>query len=197
MTMGQLKRARSTGAKEARRAVILRTARDLFEKSGYDAITVAEVARRSKLAKGTVFLYFATKEALFLDLFEDMQAEWLRALHEAVALDDKPWPSARLARVITDSLAERPALLRLMPIAATRLLPGVSGPRASEFRHKLLRRFFGIGSLVEQRLGLARAADGVPLLTFAQAMIVGLPAGEDLRTALTVLFNGFHRKHAV
>jgi AcrR family transcriptional regulator len=194
--MGQLKRARSTEAKEARRAAILRTTRDLFEKSGYDAITIADVARRSRLAKGTVFLYFATKEVLFLDLFEESQAEWLGALHEVVALDDKPWPSARLARVITDSLAERPALLRLMPIAALVLIPGVGEQRATEFRYKLLRRFFGIGSLVEQRLDLARAGDGVPLLMFAQAMIVGLAAGEDLRTALTVLFNGFHRKTA-
>jgi AcrR family transcriptional regulator len=192
--MGQLKRARSTEAKDARRSAIRRAARDLFEKSRYDVITMAAVASRARLAKGTVFLYFATKEALFLDLLEELQAEWLRALHEVVALDDKPWPSARLARVITDSLAERPALLRLMPIATTVLMPRVSGQRATEFRHKLLRRFFGIGSLVEQRLGLARAGDGVPLLMFAQAIIVGLPAGEDLRTALTVLFNGFHRK---
>ena len=192
--MGQLKRARSTEAKGARRAAILYAARDLFEQSGYDVITMAAVASKARLAKGTVFLYFTTKEALFLDLLEELQAEWLRALHEVVALDDKPGPSARLARVITDSLAERPALPRLMPIAATVLLARVSDKRASEFRHKLLRRFFGIGSLVEQRLGLARAGDGVPLLMFAQAIIVGLPAGEDLRTALTVLFNGFHRK---
>jgi hypothetical protein len=83
-----------------------------------------------------------------------------------------------------------------MPIAALVLIPGVGEQRATEFRYKLLRRFFGIGSLVEQRLDLARAGDGVPLLMFAQAMIVGLAAGEDLRTALTVLFNGFHRKTA-
>ncbi len=192
--MGHLHRARSTEAKDARRAIILRTTRQLFESTDYDAMTMADVARRSRLAKGTVFLYFATKETLFLDLLDELQGEWLAAVHEAVALDDKPWPSARLARVLTDSLAERPSLLRLMPIAATVLLPRVPALRATDFRHKLLRRFFGIGSLVEQRLGLARAGDGVQVLQFAQAMIVGLPAGEDLRTALTVLFNGFHRK---
>ena len=194
--MGQMKRARSTGAKEARRDAILRAARALFHQSGYDAISMAEVAGKARLAKGTVFLYFDTKQALFFELLEEMLAEWLGALHDIVAQDDKPWPSARLARVLCESLAERPALSRLLTLSVSVLEPGVPAKRAAELRHKLLRRYFSTGALIEQRLGLAHAGDGITLLTFANAMIVGLHTGHDtdLRTALTVLFNGFHRK---
>jgi len=194
--MGHLKRARSTEAKEARRVAILRVARDLFDEHPFDAISMAEVATKSRLAKGTVFLYFSTKEALFFELLDALLGEWLGMVHELVAQDDKPWPSARLARVLTETLADRPALERLLPMSATVLEPNVPAPRLAEFRHKLLRRYFSTGALIEQRLGLAHAGDGVTLLTFANAMIVGLCTGNDtdLRTALTVLFNGFHRK---
>lgn len=194
--MGQLKRARSSEDKEARRVAILRVARDLFDRHSFEAIGMAEVATRARLAKGTVFLYFGTKELLFFDLLDEMVAEWLGMVHELVAQDDKPWPSARLARVLTETLTDRPALARLLTLSTTVLEPNVPAQRLGEFRHKLLRRYFSTGALIEQRLGLAHAGDGVTLLTFANAMIVGLRTENDtdLRTALTVLFNGFHRK---
>ena len=194
--MGQLKRARSIEAKEARRVAILRVAQDLFDERRFDDISMAEVATKSRLAKGTVFLYFSTKEALFFDLLDALLAEWLGMVHDLVAQDDKPWPSARLARVLTETLADRPALARLLTMSATVLEPNVTPQRLAEFRHKLLRRYFSTGALIEQRLSLAHAGDGVTLLTFANAMIAGLRSENDtdLRTALTVLFNGFHRK---
>ena len=196
--MGHTTRARSAEDKSSRRQSLLRAARDCFAERDYDAVTIAEVARRARLAKGTVFLYFDTKEALFLDVLDELLHEWLDVLHDAVAQDDRPWPSARLARILTDSLADRPMLARLLPVGAHVLEQHIPAERATQFEHRLLRRFFGTGALIEQRLGLARAGDGVQLLQFARALIVGLKdrVGEsaDLRTALTVLFNGFHRK---
>lgn len=196
MTVSQLRRARSTESKEARRSVIVRAARALFDANDYAAITMADVAKRSRLAKGTVFLYFATKEALFLDLLDELLDDWLGALHEAAAQDDRPWPSAQLAATIVASLDERPALRRLLPLGPSVLERNVPDQRLADFKHKLLRRFFGIGALIEQRLGLSRPGDGTQLLVFAHAMIVGLGGRTDseLHTALTVLFNGFHRK---
>ena len=192
--MGQ--RARSIAAKESRRATIVQAARRCFEEAEYDALTMADIAQRAGLAKGTLFLYFPTKEALFLEVLDELLHQWLAALHEAVLQDEKPWPSARLARILTDSLAEQPVLARLLPVGSHVLEQNVAPERAAQFRHRLMRRFFGTGALIEQRLGLSRAGDGVQLLLFAHAMIVGLRprAPEDLRTALTVLFNGFHRR---
>jgi AcrR family transcriptional regulator len=197
MTMGQLVRARSPEDKAGRRQSLIRVAAELFEHSSFDEITMAQVAIKARIAKGTTFLYFPTKEALFLELFEQRLDEWLTVLHDAVSQDERPWPSARLARIIADTLLERPSLARLLPLAST-LEANVAAERVAAFRHKLMRRLFGTGSLVESRLGLARAGDGVQLLHYAIAMIIGLrlpvdPAA-DLRTGLTVLFNGFHRK---
>lgn len=137
------------------------------------------VAREAKLAKGTVFLYFATKEVLLAEILEHELDTWLAALHELVAADDRTWQSGTLADTIVSSFAAQPILGRLR----TRVLS-----------RRMMQRLFATGSLVEQRLGLARAGDGVLLLRLSYAMMAGFDDYDDVRTGLTILFNGFHRK---
>ena len=56
------KRARR---KEARPGELLDAALDLFVEKGFAATRVEEVAKRAGVSKGTLFLYFASKEELF------------------------------------------------------------------------------------------------------------------------------------
>jgi TetR/AcrR family transcriptional regulator len=51
--------------KEARPGELLAAALDLFVEKGYAATKSEEVARRAGVSKGTLFLYFASKEELF------------------------------------------------------------------------------------------------------------------------------------
>lgn len=51
--------------KDARPGELLAAALDLFVEKGFAATTVEEVARRAGVSKGTLFLYFASKEELF------------------------------------------------------------------------------------------------------------------------------------
>src|SRR5688500_1378256 len=48
----------------SRQSEILRAALDLFVERGYEATSVPRVARRAGVAAGTIYLYFASKEAL-------------------------------------------------------------------------------------------------------------------------------------
>ena len=51
--------------KDARPGELLAAALDLFVEKGYAATRAEEVARRAGVSKGTLFLYFASKEELF------------------------------------------------------------------------------------------------------------------------------------
>ena len=51
--------------KDARPGELLAAALDLFVEKGFAATKVEEVARRAGVSKGTLFLYFASKEELF------------------------------------------------------------------------------------------------------------------------------------
>lgn len=54
-----------TRRKEARPGELLDAALDLFVEKGFAATRAEEVARRAGVSKGTLFLYFASKEELF------------------------------------------------------------------------------------------------------------------------------------
>jgi AcrR family transcriptional regulator len=50
---------------EARRAEILEAALSLFSEKGYELCSIDEIAAKAGLAKGTVYIYFKSKEELY------------------------------------------------------------------------------------------------------------------------------------
>lgn len=66
--------------KAQNRAAILDAARDVFTELGYDAATVRDVIRRTRLGSGTFYNYFPDKESVFRALLqesEERRLEWL------------------------------------------------------------------------------------------------------------------------
>jgi AcrR family transcriptional regulator len=68
--------------KEQTRQLIADTARRLFAQRGFEAVTVAEVARAAGVAEKTVFNYFPTKEELFYSRLEAFEEELLAAVRD-------------------------------------------------------------------------------------------------------------------
>src|SRR5438128_10505524 len=66
--------------KQQTRQAIGETAARLFAERGFDAVTVAEVARAADVSEGTVFNYFPTKEDLFYVQMEDFEAALVDAV---------------------------------------------------------------------------------------------------------------------
>ena len=69
--------------KAERRADILTAALACFARTGFHATTMAEVAEAAEVSKGTPYLYFASKEALFIALHD----EWDCGLGERIAVE--------------------------------------------------------------------------------------------------------------
>ena len=63
--------------RQATRAAILKAARRLFGERGFAATTIDDVAAAAHVAKGAVYHHFATKEALFEAVFDQVSQELL------------------------------------------------------------------------------------------------------------------------
>jgi AcrR family transcriptional regulator len=70
----------TAATKAITRAQILRTARRLFAENGYDETRTRDIAHAAKIASGTLFNYFPTKEAIVACLAAEAVEEALDAL---------------------------------------------------------------------------------------------------------------------
>ena len=71
------KRARSEEAKSERMDAIIAAADTLLRRSGYDRMTMQAVAVEAGLAKGTLYLYFSSREVLVLAVYGRLFDEWV------------------------------------------------------------------------------------------------------------------------
>jgi len=86
--------------KEARPAELLEAAWDVFAEKGFAAARMEDIAARAGVAKGTVYLYFAGKEAVFQALVQSAVLPNLERFETALTAD--PAPAAdRLRRLMT------------------------------------------------------------------------------------------------
>src|ERR1700749_396694 len=63
--------------RQTTQAAILKSAKRLFGERGFAATTIDDVAAAARVAKGAVYHHFATKEALFEAVFDQVSQELL------------------------------------------------------------------------------------------------------------------------
>jgi AcrR family transcriptional regulator len=76
--------------REARTKALLAAALDVFLERGFESARLDEVAQRAGVAKGTLYLYFPSKEALFEALIGSLIASPFQAAGEAMLKQDVP-----------------------------------------------------------------------------------------------------------
>lgn len=167
------RRAYSEADKLRREELIVVAAQELLAAKGYFGFSMNDVVAATGLAKGTLYLYFTTKEELCLTVYEREALAWLGEL--APVLAELPTPAApeQIARVLASSAAQRPLLARLTALAPLHFEANVSSERARKHKLLLLRALRPAGRLIEQRAGL-RPDDGRVLLVRMQVIMAGL-----------------------
>lgn len=168
------RRARDAEAKEARRQDILRTAAELHEQVDFHALTMAAIAREAGLAKGTLYLYFKTKEELFLEVFHQHLAEWFSQLRERIGEMPAPAEPEDLGNVVAETLLARPILLRLLTLWLPTLEHNIDARTAAMSRRRLRDHMLPLGELLERKLPQLGIGDGFRVLLWVQTMIIGM-----------------------
>lgn len=160
--------------KQLRRLAILDIAWRLFQDTSYQTITMSQVAERAGLAKGTIYLYFKTKEELFLALQDEQLRAWFDAVDAQLEAVPGECSIPQVAGMICGALEERPALIRLLAILHTVLEQNIDFDTALQFKQMLLERIGRTGTLLERRLPFLSPGQGMRLLLRAQALVIGL-----------------------
>ncbi|MCB1486932.1 MAG: TetR family transcriptional regulator [Bauldia sp.] len=163
------RRARTPDQKEDRRAAILAAAGAYTRDCGFDSVTMAGLAKRAGLAKGTLYLYFETREEVFLALYLDALANW----------------AARIADTLTPGMSDDVAIAAFATTARSDPLFVALASRLSSVieqnvpmatlvaaKRTSLPIYLSVARQLEASLGLA-AGDGLRFGSALMALLLG------------------------
>jgi AcrR family transcriptional regulator len=151
---------RATAQRESRRAEILSAALRLFAKNGYHQTRVSDIIEAAGIARGTFYIYFESKNAIFLELLSELLAQLNDAI---VGVDTSPGapPVEEQLKSTTQRLLDTVSSNRLLTTIIVREAVGLDAEcdqRLAEFYGGLLRY---IRAALEEgkRMGLVRDVD--------------------------------------
>ena len=159
--------------KRERHDAILDAAERVLLQSPERVASVAEVADDAGLAKGTVYLYFPSKEELLLAVHERRIDGFFR---DVIALVEGEAPvsiDAMLA-LTHRHLVEPPLFLPLASRCFGLMAHSLPGETAKAFKQRMAARLERAGAGLERHFPTLPAGGGVALLRRSYALILGL-----------------------
>ncbi|MFY1668857.1 TetR/AcrR family transcriptional regulator [Plantactinospora sp. WMMB334] len=199
-------RARRPEQVEARRKMILETARAMLREQPVTEISLRELSNRVGLARSNVLRYFDSREAIFLEIMDETWRAWLAAVEERLrepappdrTLPDRMPPDRtppgrfgaeiRVASIVAETVAAQPLLCELISLMAGVLERHISLDCARDFKRRAAVNSTRLATLVRAELPqLSEAAAG----RFAGAVFIvvaGLwPYATPTETVVTVI----------
>jgi len=159
--------------KEIRRQAILDAAEKVYVAQGSRDISMADVAVAAGLAKGTMYLYFPSKEELLLALHESHSDRYFRSLGELLS-GPGPVSVDQIIALVHQHMVEPRAFL---PLASRCLaLMDQCLPEQTALAHAARIGFAleKLGVALERRFPALKPGAGVTLLLQSYALIIGL-----------------------
>jgi AcrR family transcriptional regulator len=176
--------------KEARVALITKSAAALFRKKGLENTSIEDVARAAELAKGTIYLYFNSKEELYYNVLEPALVAYHGRLVAIADNKDEP-PDVTLRRImdfVYEEYMKQPEPYHLiMRYKAEEFQTLFSRERFDRLRNLMGGNLKKVSQVVERGIqeGLFIPADPRVVSTVIWNVFVGVIQFEENRT-----FNG-------
>jgi len=178
--MAILQRAYSDEQKLKRQEGILLAVERLFRERRYEKVTMLDIAEKSGVSKGTLYVYFRTKESLFLsyatrkiDRFFGLLLMNLSAFHEPAGV-------AGVVEALGQSYAESKDMVRLLPLLHHVLESKAGFDNALSFRQGLIPLLERAGVEIERHLVFLDQGAGKRLLLTIHSLSLGLQQLADL-----------------
>jgi AcrR family transcriptional regulator len=164
-------RAYGQADKQARRQTILAAAETLF-RPGQPLPSAADIAAASGLAKGTVYIYYRSREDIFATLLESWWAAILVILEDKVTSPDPAQVPSAFIRGLASLVEGKP---KLMPLDAmlSELRAGMSPEFSKWFHDATSAQIERLGGVLDQALKVSPGR-GNQLLIRSHAFARGL-----------------------
>ena len=168
-----MRRAHRPEQKETRRLAILAGAARLFSDCPYDDLRMADLARQLGLGKGTLYLYFPSKESLFMAVLQAEMGAWFAGA--AARLEAVP-PGAAPAEVadgLVTELLDHPRLPSLQALVHGVLERNVPRSEALAFARFLQDGVTRVGGLLERAIPALPPGQGLVFLMRFYSLVIG------------------------
>lgn len=173
--MACVKRAISEEEKKQRVEDIIFTAEKLLICSDYKDITMAQIAKNTGIAKGTIFIYFPSKEELFLRIAQRTITEWSHTFQsemQKIASTGNSCCVEEFVDLIVDSM-KNAILVKLFSILDDTLEQNISLERAVAFKTVLKNEMCDMGKLIEKIMPEIQSGHGMLILNHMFVCLVG------------------------
>lgn len=154
---------------------IINTAEKLLNSGDFHQITMARLAEQSGLAKGTLFLYFQTKEDVFLSLAEQKIKQWSQTLSgrmKKAAGEKNQIQMNELIDILIESVQNK-VFIKLFSILDDTLVQNIDYKRAYKFKLFFKDIMIEVGRGIEAVLPIIRKGDGISLLNHFFICLIG------------------------
>lgn len=165
-------RALDAEGKAARREALLDAAERLYEPT-LQLPGVAEVAAEAGLAKGTVYLYFPSREALYLALHQRQAQHFFDDLALRLA-QPGPFDQEAMLGIVDAHMIRRPAFLSLCNACMAASPDAVDEVSHEAFHLALGAAMSHVGTALERHLPRLRSGEGLRFLHQGYALLLGL-----------------------
>lgn len=191
----ELRRARTQDQKYFRRQQILEAAEQHFADVGYEAFSMVNLARLAGVVKGTLYLYFKTREEVLLTLYNQSLARWSHVFLDQLHSDmtDRDY----VATLYSTAMADRsfiPLLTRLEHV----IEHNVSIERLVESKRHFIERIDCVAQATNAALGLNQSQASELVKTMGVLLVGATRAdqgpslhGEDIPEDVQVLIDSF------
>jgi AcrR family transcriptional regulator len=159
----------------ARRSSILEAAHSLFLQGNGELPTAAEVAAAAGLAKGTLYLYFNTKEEIFAQILLEGWTPILRAAHTTFSTSTGPRSKKVKAYIalVVEHLTRHPELLHLDALSAGVIEKNMTPEALHDYKRQFHEHLVEAGACIDEALRLD-SGRGVVILMRTYALARGL-----------------------
>lgn len=170
--MTEFKRARGAKEKEIRRKSILASAVKLYQQNPSSLPTTSMIGKDAGVAKGTLYLYFRSKEEIFLAVLEELHLQWLQTFQRNGEFDE-----SIMLTLIDNScgyIEETPLFMQLACMSTSVIEQNVDSKILLTHKNTLARAMKEAAGSLSRLTGSLSEEEAAALITRTYAMLLGL-----------------------